>query len=1385
MTIARNALLCGVLFFLTASGSRGLTADPPHYLKKATWHETMLASLEALERRGLEYGFAPFESGVLRGGDEPQRVSVDISGATELFLFVTGAPDKRWGVATWAGAKLVAPGGAGTTLSRFKGLKVLKGRHSVDINLHSGLYEKLRIAGRRFESGLHVQADSVARVTLDGEFARLEAWIGIDDWAGENGNVRFAVLGARDAARRMLWDLAARDFSEEAPRREMRWEKEDRILEKPWREGNLAGLAARYARACHRVPPLAATATEVASAAGRETLTEARRLYLASRRIDEALGRARAFNFRALELAIEDLRATYGDRYLEGPDYRERLADLKRRLPRLLAALEKDTLREFRRTERLARRLESLRREALLANPLLDFDRLLVVKRKPIGEPRRSQWGDRGLGEYLGMPRQSSWGVATIPRPTGWDNEIAVLSPVRPEGKLTTLFRPQNRELLLDVDLHFDAERLLFAMPDGQRRWQIYEIAGDGTGLRQITPGDQPEVDCYDACYVPDGRIVFISTAVLQGVPCNASVIVGMMYRMNPDGTDIHQVCFEQDHDYYPSVLNDGRVVYLRWDYTDTPHIWNRLLMAMNPDGSGQMEYYGRNSYWPNAIFFPRAIPDHPTKIAAIVTGHHESRDGELVIFDPARGRHETEGVVQRIPGYGKKVEAVVDDKPTEHSWPKFLHPWPLSEKYFIVSAKPTEDSLWGVYLVDVFDNMLLLKEEEHHVLLEPIPFRRRRSPPVIPDRSRRSADGALVHLIDVYEGPGLAGIPRGAVKKLRLFTYHFGYQTLAGIDHRIGADGPWEVKRVLGTVPVEEDGSAFFRIPAKTPISVQPLDSEGKALALMRSWMTAMPGETLSCVGCHDTQNGAPLNNQTLATNRPPSAIKPWYGPTRGFSFKREVQPVLDKYCVSCHDGKNAAGGASIPDLRGDRGGYVAFQRGNPVGTYVERVRREELFRRYGGVFEPSYIELVRFLRTGGLESDLHVLPPKEFHADTQELIQLLQKGHHSVDLDREAWDRLITWIDLNAPCHGSWRETTRLPGNQRERRRTLRRLYGGVDEDPEEIPELERVPIAPVVPEAIPKPEPEPVDCPRWPFDAEEARRRQVSAGTVTRTMDLGCGVKMDFVRIPAGSFVIGDPDGCSDEQPCARVEIARPFWMGRCEVTNEQFRRFDPSHDSRFEHRTSWIFSEAYLGWRLDGPKQPVVRVSWERAMAFCRWLSKRTGESVTLPTEAQWEYACRAGSAAPLSYGDLDTDFSGHANVADATIRELALEGWRPKSPDLVPRDGRFDDQMLVTAEVGRYQPNAWGLCDMHGNAAEWTRTAYRPYPYRVGDGRDLVSAPGQKAVRGGSWRDRPKRCRSAFRLSYPQYQRVYNVGFRVIVEGRTRVVRTAFESLSEE
>ncbi len=1028
-------------------------------------------------------------------------------------------------------------------------------------------------------------------------------------------------------------------------------------------------------------------------------------------------------NVVALRRAIEDLIETYGSAYPNGKDYLARLEKVEKVMQDGEAS-DIDLIEE----------VVSLRREALLSNPLIDFEKMLVVRRK---------------SNNIGLP--ANWqGNCSISK-QGYDNEIALLD-VEVDGELSTVYKPGESRFVGDIDLHFDAERMLFSMPGGRgNRWQIWEINAGGAGLRQVSLADQPDVDNYDACYLPDGRIIFASTRCFAGVPCvGGKDYVANLCVMDADGRNVRQLCFDQDHNWCPTMLNNGRVLYTRWEYSDTPHYFSRLLFSMNPDGTNQAEYYGSNSYWPNSTFYARAIPNHPTQVVAIISGHHGiKRMGELIIFDPAKGRHEADGVVQRIPGYGKKVEPKIVDQLVRSSWPRFLHPYPLSEKYFLVASQPDAGANWGIYLVDVFDNMLLLKEEPGYALLEPVPFGKTQKPPVIPDRVDLRQREAIVYLVDVYKGQGMKGVPPGTVKRLRIYELHFGYPKMGG-HKNIGVEGGWDVHRIVGTVPVYEDGSAFFKVPANTPLAVQPLDEDGRAIQLMRSWFTAMPGESVSCVGCHERQNTTAASAQTIAALKEAVAITPWRGPTRGFSFKREVQPVLDKYCVGCHDGSPGPGGAARPDfVARDTNGW--------------------------GNFTPSYLALHPYVRRPGPESDYHVNPPYEYHAGTSELVQMLKKGHHNVHLDAEAWDRLYTWIDLNVPDHGSWSEHHKIAGEFDKRRLEMRKLYACRDENPEAVPSIKPKPVKFVRPKAIPSPATSQMTASDWPFDEAAAKLRRRRAGGGTRkTLDLGGGVTMDLVRVPAGEFVMGSLEGARDEMPLSRVKIDRPFWMGVTEITNRQYRQFDPEHFNGYidqhhkDHTTP--------GYPVSGPDMPAIRVSWRQAVAFCKWLSAKTGLKVSLPTEAQWEWACRAGAGSAMSYGGLDTDFGEYANLADYSIRLLAVSGVNPKpianpSPyeDFLPKEGRFNDKARIMARVGGYKANAWGLHDMHGNVSEWTRTAYRAYPYSENDGRNDLDGGEMRVVRGGSWRDRPMRATSSFRLMYEPYQKVFNVGFRVICE----------------
>ena len=1063
-----------------------------------------------------------------------------------------------------------------------------------------------------------------------------------------------------------------------------------------------------------------------------------------------------ALDLAALRQAIKDLTANFPEEYADGATRLDRVKDFEGQTDAIRAGLSRCDDRALKAVDELV----AFRREALLANPLIDFETLLVVRRS-VKSPT------------LGLVQNWQSNCA-LPR-TGFKNDIATLSPVHPDGTLATVYRPEKDVFVGDVDLRFEADRMLFSSIGTHRCWQIFEIGTDGTGLRQVTPGDEEDVDNYDACYLPDDRIIFASTAYFAAVPCvNGATRTANLYRMNPDGTGIRQLCFDQEHNWCPTVLPSGRVLYLRWEYTDTPHSHDRVLFHMNPDGTAQMEFYGSNSYWPNSLFYARPIPGNPSQFVGIVSGHHGVRRmGELVLFDAALGRREAAGAIQRIPGYGKPVASesdpryastLIQDQLVDASWPKFLHPFPLNEKYFLVSCQPTPDALWGIYLVDVFDNMVLLKEERGCALFEPVPLRKTERPPVVPDRVDLERDDALVYLTDVYVGGGLDGIPRGEVKALRVFSYHFLYPKMGGPQAVVGMEGPWDMRRTLGTVPVEEDGSAYFRIPANTPVAVQPLDAEGKALQLMRSWFTGMPGEVLSCVGCHEEQNSTPPVQATVAARRAPSEIAPWFGPPRGYNYDRELQPVLDRYCAGCHNGTPRPDGTPIPNL-GERAHITDYT---------------SVFHNGGkdaGHFSVSYAELHRFVRRPGLESDYHLLTPMEFHADTTQLVQMLEKGHHDVVLEADAWDRLITWIDFNAPFHGTW---TEIAGAERvdypaRRRRELLQRYANVDLDPEAIPDVPDETVESVMPDAR-EAGPSAPSCAGWPFGAEEARRRQEESGAARETVDLGNGQTFEMVLVPAGAFVMGQADGLADEGPASVVRVEEPFWMSTCEVTNAQYAQFDPSHDSAVESRFSMQFG--VRGFYVNGPEQPVVRVSWDQAAAFCEWLSAKTGERFALPTEAQWEYACRAGTDTPFFYGGLDTDFAPYANLADDKLREFVCHTYKKerepwlhasKYDDWIPKDTRFNDGGFLSDGTGRYAPNAWGLRDVHGNVSEWTRTVYRPYPYVEDDGRNTAESREKRVVRGGSWRDRPKRARSAFRLAYRRYQPVYNVGFRVICE----------------
>jgi formylglycine-generating enzyme required for sulfatase activity len=943
-----------------------------------------------------------------------------------------------------------------------------------------------------------------------------------------------------------------------------------------------------------------------------------------------------------------------------------------------------------------------------------------------------------------------------------YNDTLAVMSL---DGTVTPIYKPPTGKFIGDVDLHFSAEKVLFTSFIDRSKLTAASGRAKGYGLlelkidpktgkargepRVVSPDMGADVDNYDACYLPDGRIIFSSTAAYEGVPCvGGGAYVANLYRMESDGTKIRRLTFEQDGNWHPMVMENGRILYLRWEYTDSAHYYSRVLMSMNPDGTDQKAFYGSNSYWPNSMFFSRQIPGKTSMFVCSITGHHSNaKGGALCIFDVSKGRHEADGAIQFLTGRGKKVHPLVIDGLHSAYSPMLYNPYPINDKYFLATY-----SNGGIILLDVFDNIVDIKRSDSDgQYYDPIPLRRTKRPFMKPDMVRLGDQTATVLINDVYYGPGLKGVPRGSVKGLRVYRYEYGPRHKGG-HYSMGMETCWDSKQILGTARVEEDGSANFKVPANTPFAMQPLDAEGKAMQLMRSWTVAMPGERVGCVGCHESQNSAPQKRRTKAMFRRSEELTDFYGPARGFSFEREVQPVVDKYCSGCHDGskdlkKLESMGIKVADRiigTGANTGKKFAECGIPDLTNARA----------------SHLNLHPYVRRNGPEGDYHLLTPLEFHADTSELTQMLKKGHHNVKLDDDSWRRLYTWMDLNAPLLGTWTEA----GAKKDildRRMELRKIYANVDFNPETI-------INPYKKtETFVKPE---------PYEAKIVAPEKPSVGRrgpQVIELDLGDDVTMKLVSVPSGEFSMGSNSETPVEQPVARVKIRKGFMMGATEVTLEQYRQFDPKYlngvyDMHYK-------DQVHRGYYMNDMKFPVIRVPWQKAVEYCKWLSKKTGRKVSLPTEAQWEWACRAGTDTPLSFGGLDTEFSKHANLADVKVKEMAVKGVNPKpvknpGPDLdfELKDPRSNDNVLHLAKVGSFQANAWGLHDMHGNAAEWTRSAYVPYPYRD-DGRNSETAGKKRVVRGGSWHDRPFRSTASFRLGYPDWQQVYHTGFRVVVE----------------
>lgn len=989
------------------------------------------------------------------------------------------------------------------------------------------------------------------------------------------------------------------------------------------------------------------------------------------------------------------------------------------------------------------------KRAILLANPLLNGDKILTV-RYQLGNRDR-----RAMAPELGT-QSNNWSNQESARRKGFNADIVELSNLRDEVQIRTIYKPDNTSSIADLKLHWDGDRAMFTQTMSDNRWNVFEVKLNNGDCKKLIDNPEPDLEFYDGTYLPDGRIIANSNIGYQGVPCvNGSDPVGNMVLYTPQSKNLRRLTFDQDANWNPVIMNNGRVMYTRWEYTDLTHYYTRIVMNMNPDGTEQKALYGSGSMFPNSTFDVQPLPGYASAFVGIISGHHGvARSGRLILFDPAKARKGAAGMLQEIPHRNRPIVEEVKDRLVDGVWPQFIKPSPLNDTYFLVAAKLDKNDLWGIYLVDKFDNVTCLHKMEGEGYISPIAVRKTVTPPAIPDRVKLDDKQATVFIQDIYEGEGLKGIPRGTVKSLRLHAYEYAYVQTQSDHNWHGIQSGWDIKRMLGTVPVEEDGSVIFKIPANTPVSIQPLDKDGVAVQWMRSWLTGQPGEIVSCVGCHEDQNQIVIPKRVIASQKAPHALTPPEGGPCSFTFDLEVQPILDRACIACHNGEGKAF-----DLRGgkkDNRGY---------GT--------------------SYLNLHPYVHRQGGEGDMVVLYPYEYHPNTSELVRLLKKGHYNVQLTDAEWRKIYNWIDYNAPDKGYFNanvlKSFPYQGyDQIERRKQLTDKYaGGAGVDwKKEIADYaaqlkNKGEIKPVMPKKVSPVKEKVLKVKGWPFAPDRVKEMLADEKETVKVLEIAPGVQMTFVRIPAGEFVMGSYHGEPDTYPTTKVKIDKAFWMGELEVTNQQYNTIFPQHDSRYVDQ-QWK-DHVVPGYPANKPEQPVIRVSYNDAMEYCKILSQKTGLNITLPTEAQWEWACRGGSDEDFWFGNLNADFGKKDNLADVTTNKFAVSGVdpQPMSPEspwykyytFLPKAANVDDGSLVQVGGKKYEANPFGLYCMHGNVAEWTRSDYVPYPYK--ENPKKVSE--YKVVRGGSYIERPKYSTAYSRKGFYPYQCVFNVGFRVIIE----------------
>lgn len=688
-----------------------------------------------------------------------------------------------------------------------------------------------------------------------------------------------------------------------------------------------------------------------------------------------------------------------------------------------LALAEADSARaaqwpeEDERWEGVWRKLHEARRQIVFGNPKLSTAPLFFVKHVPGVFSHQ-------LTQYYGRYARPGGGVFVLDQP-GTSMQLRQLA----EGAF-----PQGS--FIQPELSADGKRILVAYcavdqpPQDTlqgvqgRYYHLYEIAVDGSSVRQLTDGDFND---FAPRELPNGQIMFVSTRRGGWHRCGTiGCEVYTLTLMNPDGSDIRTVSYHETQEWDPAVLNDGRVVYTRWDYVDRSAVHYQQLWTVRPDGSGPVAYYGNNTLNPVGVWEPRAIPNSYA-VMATAAPHHGMTAGSIVLVDANKGVDGLEPLTRLTPEVPfpeseapllPHWRAALAPEPPERTpemdrWPgqSYRSPFPLSEKYFLAAysfdslvgePKGNVANMFGLYLVDAFGNKELLYRDLNISSAWPAPMASRDKAPSLGTSLNKDAPREGTFLLrSVYQSyPELSP---SSVKRLRILQVL--PKSTPGINSPpLGTANASPGKQVLGTVPVESDGSAYFRAPAGIPLAFQALDELGQAVQIMRSVTYLQPGENASCIGCHEPRQSAhPINSAApIAARREPSVIDPGPDGSRPLSYPILVQPVLDRHCIRCHGDEEPAGPEGQPLVLTSR------PEGKFTASYNALAPRVSISAWGQGTFPEGNCEPLS--------------KPGVFGAVGSPLMKMVLSGHHDVRLDPGELDRLITWMDANALFYGTF---------------------------------------------------------------------------------------------------------------------------------------------------------------------------------------------------------------------------------------------------------------------------------------------------------------------------------------------------------------------------